>query len=482
MRTAIVPPLAGLFSAAGLLFARAECHDVRFCRVDAREPDLDALRAARRRDARAHARSAASEWQRVADVRYRGQSWSVPIDFPGEIDAASRRRARRAVRGRARAALRHAARARARRSTSARCASSRSAPSAPPFALPRRASRDAGGTRARRLRPRTARSRRRSSLARLARRAAPTGPLLVDEYDTTVVVPPGWTVRLDREPARSCSTTSRSTADARPRTTTRSRVRLVGNALATLADEMATTIFRTAHSAVVRDAMDFSAALCAPVGRDGRAGGDDPAPARLDPERDADAARAASAARFAPGDVYLVNDPFDGASHTPDLFVVKPSFAGDALIGFAVTVAHHGDVGGRVPGHDRVRQHRGLPGGAAPAVAEARRPRRAGRGAVRDPPRERAASRTSCSATSRAQVAACHDRRPRPAGARGAATARAARRADGRPARPHRAAAARARSRAGPTASRSSPTTSARTGSTSATCRSPCGSPSAATS
>jgi N-methylhydantoinase B len=53
---------------------------------------------------------------------------------------------------------------------------------------------------------------------------------------------------------------------------------------------------------------------------------------------------------FAPGDVYVVNDPFDGASHTPDVFVVKPSFAGGELIGFAVTIAHHGDVGGRVPG------------------------------------------------------------------------------------------------------------------------------------
>ncbi len=53
---------------------------------------------------------------------------------------------------------------------------------------------------------------------------------------------------------------------------------------------------------------------------------------------------------FRPGDVFLVNDPFDGASHTPDIFVAKPSFAGETLIGFAVTVAHHGDVGGRVPG------------------------------------------------------------------------------------------------------------------------------------
>ena len=39
-------------------------------------------------------------------------------------------------------------------------------------------------------------------------------------------------------------------------------MQIVGNALASIADEMATTIFRTAHSTVVRDGMDFSAALC----------------------------------------------------------------------------------------------------------------------------------------------------------------------------------------------------------------------------
>src|ERR1700759_5872466 len=37
---------------------------------------------------------------------------------------------------------------------------------------------------------------------------------------------------------------------------------IVGNALASIADEMATTIFRTAHSTVVRDGMDFSTAIC----------------------------------------------------------------------------------------------------------------------------------------------------------------------------------------------------------------------------
>ena len=51
-RTAIVPPLAGLFSAAGLLYARAEFHDVRFCRVSAPRARSRAARAPRCRDAR----------------------------------------------------------------------------------------------------------------------------------------------------------------------------------------------------------------------------------------------------------------------------------------------------------------------------------------------------------------------------------------------------------------------------------------------
>ncbi len=126
-------------------------------------------------------------------------------------------------------------------------------------------------------------------------------------------------------------------------------VRLVANALETAADEMATTIFRTAHSAVVRDAMDFSAALCGPTGETIAQAvtiplqlGSIPNAMKTLFERFGE--------RFASGDVYIVNDPFDGASHTPDVFVVKPSFLGSRLLGFAVTIAHHADVGGRVPG------------------------------------------------------------------------------------------------------------------------------------
>jgi N-methylhydantoinase B/oxoprolinase/acetone carboxylase alpha subunit len=124
---------------------------------------------------------------------------------------------------------------------------------------------------------------------------------------------------------------------------------IVGNALAAIADEMATTIFRTAHSTVVRDGMDFSAALC-------NAEGDTVAQAVTVPfhlgsvPHAMDTLRAKWGDRMHPGDVFIMNDPFDGGIHLQDIFVFKPVFLDDVLIGFATTTAHHGDVGGRLPG------------------------------------------------------------------------------------------------------------------------------------
>src|SRR5580693_5169747 len=46
---------------------------------------------------------------------------------------------------------------------------------------------------------------------------------------------------------------------------------------------------------------------------------------------------------------WVLNDPFAGGTHLPDITVVTPVFVG-ALIGFAASRAHHADVGGKVPG------------------------------------------------------------------------------------------------------------------------------------
>jgi N-methylhydantoinase B len=124
---------------------------------------------------------------------------------------------------------------------------------------------------------------------------------------------------------------------------------IVGNALASIADEMATTIFRTAHSTVVRDGMDFSAAICDPTGETVAQGVTVPFHLGSVPH-----AMSTLLAKFGddlhPGDVFVMNDPFDGGIHLQDIFVFKPVFVDGRLIGFAATTAHHGDVGGRLPG------------------------------------------------------------------------------------------------------------------------------------
>ncbi|MDP6559817.1 MAG: hydantoinase B/oxoprolinase family protein, partial [Candidatus Binatia bacterium] len=53
---------------------------------------------------------------------------------------------------------------------------------------------------------------------------------------------------------------------------------------------------------------------------------------------------------FAPGDVVILNDPFHGGSHLPDITLITPIFIDDELFGFAANRAHHADVGGMSPG------------------------------------------------------------------------------------------------------------------------------------
>jgi N-methylhydantoinase B len=124
---------------------------------------------------------------------------------------------------------------------------------------------------------------------------------------------------------------------------------IVANALASIADEMATTIFRTAHSTVVRDGMDFSAAICDVHGETVAQAvtvpfhlGSVPHAMQCLLAKWGDAMR--------PGDVFVMNDPFDGGIHLQDIFVFRPVFHDGMLIAFATTTAHHGDVGGRLPG------------------------------------------------------------------------------------------------------------------------------------
>jgi N-methylhydantoinase B len=124
---------------------------------------------------------------------------------------------------------------------------------------------------------------------------------------------------------------------------------LIRHALDSIADQMCLTVMRTAHSDIVKSAMDFSTALCDGRGRLIAQGLT--LPNQLGSIPDAiGAALGAYRDRLAPGDVLIMNDPYRGGMHLPDIFVFKPVFVGRALVAVVATVAHHTDVGGRAPG------------------------------------------------------------------------------------------------------------------------------------
>jgi 5-oxoprolinase (ATP-hydrolysing)/N-methylhydantoinase A len=353
----LVPPVAGGFSATGLLFARAEFHDVRFCRIDARSGDVGELTALEEemRGALLGRFRPGEEvtWRRSADARYRGQSWDIEIDLPGDaIDrAALAALAARFEEEHERTygvredddapveirALRLAVIGPALTNRVADEAAPGS-PNGRPSRTREADFRDAGGVVAARVCER-----------REIGDGGADGPLLIDEYDTTIVVPAGWRVERESDGTIVLEHLGGSGAPAVADHGDLVTQGIVANALASIADEMAMTIFRTAHSTIVRDCMDFSASICGPSGETVaqavtlpvHLGATPPAVRALLDEYGPD---------MHSGDVFIMNDPFSGGMHTPDVFIVKPILLGELVVGYAVTTAHHADVGGRVVG------------------------------------------------------------------------------------------------------------------------------------
>ncbi len=124
---------------------------------------------------------------------------------------------------------------------------------------------------------------------------------------------------------------------------------VIKSALDTIVDDMAYTVMRTARSSIVRDVLDYSCTLC---DADGLILAQAKTVAlHLGAVPDAvDAMMAKFGKNLAPGDVIVFNDPYNGGMHLPDIFMFKPIFIGGELQGHAVVIAHHCDVGGRVPG------------------------------------------------------------------------------------------------------------------------------------
>lgn len=122
---------------------------------------------------------------------------------------------------------------------------------------------------------------------------------------------------------------------------------LFASRLEAVCDEMGAVLCQSAFSTNIRDRLDFS---CAVFDRAGRLCAQAAhIPVHLGSMAYA-MAEIVGAVDWAAGDMLVLNDPFMGGTHLPDVTLVAPLFVGDELIAFVANRAHHADIGASAPG------------------------------------------------------------------------------------------------------------------------------------
>jgi len=122
---------------------------------------------------------------------------------------------------------------------------------------------------------------------------------------------------------------------------------LFKNLFISIADEMGAVLGRTAFSPNIKERKDYSCSLFNARGETLAQGSYIPVHLGAMP---LSVQAALAAVRFEPGDLVVLNDPYKGGTHLPDITCVTPVFFGRAPSFFVANRAHHADVGGMTPG------------------------------------------------------------------------------------------------------------------------------------
>ncbi|HEY6561388.1 MAG TPA: hydantoinase B/oxoprolinase family protein [Polyangiaceae bacterium] len=178
------------------------------------------------------------------------------------------------------------------------------------------------------------------------------GPAIIAERHATTVIEPGWRARvtshdhllLERYLPRTASHALGTSADP-------VMLEVFNNLFMSIAEQMGMQLANTAYSVNIKERLDFS---CAVFDVDGRLVANAPhMPVHLGSMSESiQTVMRKNAGRIRPGDVYALNDPYNGGTHLPDVTVVLPVFdAGAQQILFYVAArGHHADIGGLTPG------------------------------------------------------------------------------------------------------------------------------------
>jgi 5-oxoprolinase (ATP-hydrolysing) len=178
------------------------------------------------------------------------------------------------------------------------------------------------------------------------------GPAIIAERNATTVVEPGWEARvteldhlvLERVVPRQARYALGTKADP-------VMLEVFNNLFMSIAEQMGVRLAQTAYSVNIKERLDFS---CALFDSDGNLIANAPhMPVHLGSMGESiKTVIAKNAGKMKPGDVYVLNDPYNGGTHLPDVTVISPVFdvAGTDILFYVGSRGHHADIGGITPG------------------------------------------------------------------------------------------------------------------------------------
>ncbi|MBI5276246.1 MAG: hydantoinase B/oxoprolinase family protein [Burkholderiales bacterium] len=180
------------------------------------------------------------------------------------------------------------------------------------------------------------------------------GPAIIAEKNATTVVEPGWEAEitaldhivLDRRVPRAVKFAAGTHVDP-------VLLEVFNNLFMNIAEQMGLQLQNTAYSVNIKERLDFS---CALFDADGNLIANAPhMPVHLGSMGESiKTVIRENTGRMSPGDVYVLNDPYHGGTHLPDVTVITPVYLGgarsDRPLFYVGSRGHHADIGGVTPG------------------------------------------------------------------------------------------------------------------------------------
>jgi len=179
------------------------------------------------------------------------------------------------------------------------------------------------------------------------------GPALILEPTGTLVIEPNWTAQLQADGqlllSHQESALSQSDAQAQTEKADPIQLALFNNRFMSIAEQMGATLAKTAHSVNIKERLDFS---CSLFDAQGQLIANAPhVPVHLGSMGESvKTVIQKVGSSLQAGDAYVLNNPYAGGTHLPDITLISPVFIHNQLRFYVASRGHHADVGGLTPG------------------------------------------------------------------------------------------------------------------------------------